>query len=838
MELADRPRFGELLRHYRLDAGLTQQGLAERSDLSVEAIGLLEREGRTRPQRETVSSLVRALVLSPERESLLRSALHVARTPRRPRGRGSSGSATLSVVRAETAREIPRQRTSFVGRQRELSDVLALLEGHRLVTIVGAGGVGKTRLAMRLAADALESYPDGVCLAELASLEDEALVASAVLTALQLFSTTGAALEAVLAYLRPRRLLLILDNCEHLMGHARNVAAQIVASCPSMRILATSREPLRLADEHSFRLPSLESPPDSCRTAREAVSYNTVKLFVDRALSVDPTFALTDQNTPFVAEICRRLDGIPFAIELAAARVATLAPRQIAERLDRRFRLLARENPSALPRHRTMKALIDWSYDLLTSREQNFFDRLSVFSGGCSLEAATAVCALTNEDDLDVLDLISSLVSKSLLVAECVGEVQRYRLLESPRQYARDKLIARGEYEQAARRHALVYLDAAERLERESDAMPDRVWAQHRVELENWRAALDWALGKRRDVAVGQRLASARKLIWRTFPLVEGRRWVRAAIVLTDERTPPDLIARLYHAEAEGAHQFGEREASLAAAQRALAKYREIGDSAGGANAQTVAAAALVLIGRTKEAEPLLREALETARALGDRRLAAQALHKIGWICCANGDFAGARARVGEALRLARLLGAEWFEASVTASLAEIEFHAGDSEAALRLTEDVLTSLRTLNFPPAAPGLATTLINMATYLIASGRYEEASSHANEALELARGLQLFALACLSLRLLALAVILKPQEEGRRTSAQYAGAARLFGFLEVHLRGMEPKEYGLRSEHDRALTLLRGTIPADALTHLMADGASMIEDEAIEQARAIQ
>jgi predicted ATPase/DNA-binding XRE family transcriptional regulator len=839
MEAAGRPHFGALLRQFRLDAGLTQQELAERAKLSAEAISLLERGARTRPQRETVALLGRALELSPQRRALLASAIGVAH-PSRQRSEALNAS-LLSIVRpdaqATPRHNLPQQLTSFVGRQREVGEIAALLRDYRIVTVVGSGGVGKTRVAVQLGSDLLDGWPDGVWLVDLAPLANQSLAASAILSALQLPSTTGSALDGVVAYLKARRLLLILDNCEHVIGRAREVVASIVQSCPYVRILSTSREALRVAGERVHRLPSLAVPPVSCRSAQDVLPYGAVALFIDRAF--DAGFALTDDNAPDVAEICRRLDGIPLAIELAAARVNVLAPHQIAQRLDQRFSLLTGGDPRALPRHQTMTALIDWSYDLLTPREQRFFESLSVFAGGCTIEAATAVCAPDGEGEIGVIDLVASLVTKSLLVAELVGKEQRYRLLESSRQYARDKLMARGEQEQLARRHALVYLELAQRLERAWDTTPDRAWfAQAKVEVENWRAALEWALGKRGDIILGQRLVAARKVVWSSFSLVEGRRWVRAALELVDDLTPPDLVARLEHAEADGAQQFGERKVSLAAAECALARYRELGDALGIAQAQSLAGRSLVILGRSAEAEPLLRDALEAARTLGDRRLTANVLQVIGWTRSRVGDFAGARAYLTEALGLAKVLGAEFFAVSVAASLAENEFYAGDPETALRLTVDVLALHRALNSSPTVPGIAAALANMATYLVALGRYDEARVHANEALELARGHRLVALVALSLRHLVLVAVLMPRVEGRRTTAEYAGAARLFGFLDAHFTAVALEEYSLQQEYDRALTVVRGAIGADDLTHQMAAGAAMTEDEAIDQARAIR
>jgi tetratricopeptide (TPR) repeat protein len=398
--------------------------------------------------------------------------------------------------------------------------------------------------------------------------------------------------------------------------------------------------------------------------------------------------------------------------------------------------------------------------------------------------------------------------------------------------------MARGEHEQIARRHALVYLELAQELELAPDTMPHRVWAAlASLEVENWRAVLEWTLGKRRDVAVGQRLVAARRVIWRTFSLFEGRRWVRAALESIDERTPPDLVARLEHAEATGAQQFGERKVSLAAAERALARYRELGDVLGSAQAQSLAGGALVLLGRTREAEPLLRAALETARTLADRRLTANVLMTMGWGGSADRDFARARAHLTEALGIAKVLGDELFAASVAASLAENEFAAGNPEAALRLAVEVIATLRVLNPAAAMPGLVATLTNVATYLVALDRYDEAQVRANEAVELARGLGLGAMASLSLRILALVAVLKPPVEGRSTSEELAGAARLFGFLGPRLSIVEPEKYGLQREYDRALAVLRGAVGADVVTQLMAAGATMTDDEAIDQAHEI-
>ncbi len=841
MEAAGRPHFGALLRQFRLDAGMTQQELAERAKLSVEAVSTLERGARTRPYRETVILLGRALGLSPEREALLRGAIGTPH-PSRQRERSEVLSASLLRLVNSDAQGTPRhnlaqQLTSFVGRQREGGEIAGLLHEHPLVTIVGAGGVGKTRIAVQVGNELLDGCPDGVWLVDLAPLADKTLVASSVLSALQLPSTAGSVLDVVVAYLKTRRLLLILDNCEHVITEARDVATRILESCAFVRILSTSREPLDVAAEHVFRLPSLAVPPDSDLSARDALTYDAVRLFVDRARAVDAGFALSDLNTPDVGEICRRLDGIPLAIELAAARVRALAPHQIVRRLDHLFRLLAGGDPRALPRHQTMTALIDWSYDLLTAREQRFFESLAVFAGGCTLEAATAVCADSDEDEIDVLDLITSLVTKSLLIAELVRSEQRYWLLDTSRRYAREKLMARGDHEQVARRHALLCADLAERIERAWDITPDREWLPRaQLELENWRAALEWALGSRGDVILGQRLAV---LFRRSFPLPEGRRWVHAALELVSERTSPYLVAGLEYAEAIGAHASGEPRVSLAAAERALVRYRELGDALGSARVQCLAGASLVDLGRPGEGEPRLRDALEGARALGERRLVAHIIHKIGAARSAVGDFGGARSYLTEALGLMQALGAAMSWTTVASVLANTEFDAGNPETALRLMVDVLETYRALNSPLALPGIAVALSNIAAYLIALDRYDEARMHANEALDLGRGLLYAVLVAESLETLSLAALLQPHVEGRRTSAEHQSAAVLLGFVDTRRTTLGiSKVNGLQHQYDRALAVLRNAIGAGQLANLMAAGTTMTEDQAIDQARALK
>ncbi len=830
MEAAGRLHFGALLRKLRLDVGITQQELAERAKLSVEAISTLERGARTRPHRETVALLGSALGLTPEREALLESAVGIAHSPRRRERIEARSASLLTVVRSDAQatpkHNLPRQLTSFVGRQREIDEITALLREQSLVTIVGTGGVGKTRVAISLGGDLLNEYPDGVWLVDLAPIADQTLLASAVLAALRLPTVAGSASDALVAHLKARQLLLILDNCEHVITEARAVAGTIVASCRAVCVLATSRQALNAPGERIYRLPSLPFPPDSRANSRDALQYSAVALFIDRAHALDPRFALTDDNAPDVAEICRRLDGMPFAIELAAARVNVLAPHQIAQRLDQRFRLLAGD-PAALPRHRTMTALIDWSYDLLTTREQRFFEWLSVFSGGCTLEGATAVCATDAEDDLDIIDLIGSLVAKSLLVAELAGSEQRYRFLESSRQYAGGKLRDRDNQDEVLRRHALYFLDLAERLDlaRESPSERDSI-AAARADSANWRAVLEWTLGKKGDVAIGQRLAAIRAVTSRVLAKTEGLRWIRVALNLVDERTPPHLVAQLEHARSAATAEIGERTESLAAAERSMALYRQIGDESGLAQAQIWAASSLSMLGKPDEAELLLHDALQTSARLSNRRVQADILWTLATTRLAAGDFSNGRAYYLEAQDLAKVLGAVSLVQSATVGLAETEFASGDAQTALRLTEELLAE------PPEYQSLTpVALLNKAAYLVALNRYIEAKETAGQALGLSRSLQMGVLVVVALQHLGVIAVLNS------SFTQNRAATLLFGFVESRRIGLGMESYNLQQQYDLALNSLRGALGAEELSRLMALGATMAEEEAINQAHML-
>lgn len=550
---------------------------------------------------------------------------------------------------------MPQTLTSFVGREHEVGEISEILREHRLVTLVGAGGIGKTRCALAVAANAVEKFADGVWLVDLAPVADSAQVAPSIAQALNLpHSSNREPLDTVTGYLKRKRLLLVIDNCEHLIEQARTVVVAILQSAPEVHVLTTSREGLHVAGEQQYRMPSLAIPPaDAALPADELATFSAVRLFADRAIAVDRSFELTNDNAPFVGEICRRLDGIPLAVELAAARVNVLMPQQLAQKLDERFRVLTGGDRSALPRHRTMRALIDWSYDLLSDSEQTVFRKLSIFAGGCTLQTASPVCG--EGDELAMLDLLSSLVQKSLLQAEPAETGERYELLESVRQYARERLVERGEEAAVTRAHAHALLKLADRFDGLSETTPDRAWTlQVEPELENWRAALAWTLAAGGDVAVGQRLVNSLRTAWNRLAPAEGRRWVRLAAETVDDATDEAIVAAVDLTAASLDSTLNQYRASFAAAQRALARYRRLGEKRGTALAQRATGRALVLLDRAPDGEELLRDALDAAKALGLQRTVVVTLADLAFARQVAGDVEGARMHYAQALALSQ----------------------------------------------------------------------------------------------------------------------------------------------------------------------------------------
>jgi predicted ATPase/DNA-binding XRE family transcriptional regulator len=585
--------FGDLLRHHRQAAGLTQQGLAERAGLSVHGIQKLER-GATHPYRDTAQRLIAELQLAPDELACFRAAIAPVRR---------HGTAPQTAPPGQTRDNLPQPITSLIGREAAVHEIAERVADGRLLTLTGVGGCGKTRLALEVAHGMLDRFSGGVWLVELAPLVDPALVPQRVGAALGVRETAEQPLEIALSNaLRDRELLLVLDNCEHLLDACAQLVDGLLRACPGVRVLATSREPIGIGGETAWRVPSLPVPKAQLATAPEhLLEYPAVQLFVQRAIAAQPRFALTARNAASVVQICRRLDGIPLALELAAARVEALTAEQVAQRLDQRVRLLTGGSRAALPRLQTLSATLEWSYDLLTSNERRLFERLAVFAGGWTLEAAEAVCAGQGVAVDDVLDLLAALTRKSLVIAEeTVDGAERYSLPETVRDYARQKLGTRGVREITAlrQRHADFYAAVVEQLpDRVSDADMREPYAfrsdsvrRADAEHDNLRAMLGWWLETGR-AAPGLRVARRLTGWWMIRGLYgEGRQWLTAQIEL-DERTAHDGTSRadevspVDRAFALGAiglftSRQGDYQESHARYEASAAIWRELGDTA------------------------------------------------------------------------------------------------------------------------------------------------------------------------------------------------------------------------------------------------------------------
>jgi predicted ATPase/transcriptional regulator with XRE-family HTH domain len=523
--------FGDLLRRCRLAAGLTQETLAERTGLGVRSIQHLE-GGAHLPHRKTIDRLIRGLGLAPEERSQFARVAQLT-TRRREAVSVPSGGMPDDARHRSPGHNLPAPLTSFVGRAADVTAITDLLRKGRLVTLVGVGGCGKTRLALVVAERIRETYPEGVWLVELAPLADSALLPKAIAVAVGVQEQPEQSLhETLVTYLRSRRLLLVLDNCEHLIADCARLTDNLLRACPALAVLATSREALGIAGEVAWRVPSLSIPErgrvltDRDDPVASLFSAEAAQLFWQRARMVEPSFTLTSENAGAIAEICCRLDGIPLAIELAAARIKVLSAEQVAAHLNDRFQLLTGGSRTALPRQQTLRATLDWSYNLLSDPERTVFRRLSVFAGGFTLDAAEAVGRGLGEGRqgvdqsggilpptppipaTEVLDLVSRLVDKSLVLVEKRNAEARYRLLETVRQYGHERLVDAGEAGATADRLAEWCLTLTERAEAELIGPREVYWLERlEVENDNLRAALRWC--QNRSPAVEIRLAGS-----------------------------------------------------------------------------------------------------------------------------------------------------------------------------------------------------------------------------------------------------------------------------------------------------------------------------------------
>ena len=555
---------------------------------------------------------------------------------------------------------LPIQSTSFIGREQAKAEVRRLLSPTRLLTLTGSGGAGKTRLALQVAAEALQLFPDGVWLVELAALSDPSLVPKAAASALRIAEQSGRPLSDTLAdALQGKSLLLVLDNCEHLVGACAQLTDALLRSCPHVKILATSREALGVTAETTWRVPSLSLPdPHDLPSLDRAMEYEAVRLFVDRATATERQFAVTNANLSAVLQVCRRLDGIPLALELAASRVKVLAVEQIAARLNDRFSLLTGGSRTTLPRQQTLRAAMEWSYDLLSERELTLFRRLAVFAGGWALEAAEAVCSGNGIASPEVLDLLTELVNKSLVVVETRHGEARYRLLETVREYGRTRLGEAAEAEGMRRRHRDWFLALAERAEPELHGHDQVAWLKRLEEdHDNLRAALEWSKTEADGDAVGLRLAASLSDFWDIHgDVAEGRAWVDEMLSLHKGALPTLRVKALTRA-AHLAHRQGDYGQVPELCAEALTLSQAHGDTAGNAETLHYLAHAAEGAGDHKRAAELLQEGVALHRAVGSTWYLARALNCLANTARTGEDYSKAAALYEESVGFFHRLG-------------------------------------------------------------------------------------------------------------------------------------------------------------------------------------
>ncbi len=596
---------------------------------------------------------------------------------------------------AGTPNNLPVQATSFVGREHELGEARAALERSRLLTLFGTGGIGKTRLSLQLAADVLDRFPDGAWLVELAPIADPRLVPQVIASTLGVREESGLSIvDALVAHLRDRTVLLVLDNCEHLLEACARIAERLLRDAPHVTMLASSREPLRIPGETVFPVPAMAVPdPGTPGDRKQAIAFAAVRLFIERAVAVLPSFRVSDANASTVAEICRHLDGIPLAIELAAARVRSMPLDAIAARLGDRFRLLTGGSRTALPRQRALRALIDWSHDLLTPEERVLFRRLSVFAGGWTLDAAEVVCAGGEVDAAQVLDLLTSLVDKSL--ANAYLDDGRYGMLETIREYASERLQASGEAVAVRDRHLDHFLALAEATAPHLYGTDQGTWFDRLdANLDNLRIAHRWCDESAQGGPKGLRLVNAIRPYW------FGRGLLRLG-----RRATLEALAR------PGAQA---RDMQRCYALFAAGQLGSFGGEYG-------------------EAIGHLEESLAIARELGDRFRVAATLQPLGLAAVGQGDFAAGRRYLDEALALAKDIGDPTQIAGAANAVAQVHRMEGNLGAAEPLYAEVIAAGRKLRDPYL---VAVGLLNLAMVYVARGAHGGARQALQEVLALA------------------------------------------------------------------------------------------------------
>lgn len=698
---------------------------------------------------------------------------------------------------------LPRQSTSFVGRHEDLARVEALLDEGSVVTVVGAGGIGKTRLALEVAVSRLNDERDGVWLADLSAVGDPALIASTILSAVGAeLAHDRDPLDDLIGYLQGRQLLLVLDNSEHLVAEVAPIVARLVEQCPHLTVLATSRSPLDISCERIYRLATLDVA-------------SAVRLFADRAQAANPAFRV-EPKLAAIEAICGRLDGIALAIELAAARVRTMSVESLASHLELRLLTGGRDRR---PRQQTMRALIGWSYELLSEDERRVLRRAAVFLKGFTLALAAQVCSAEGEDEWQVFDLLTSLADKSLIVVDVEEADQRYRLLEPIREYGWDQLVEAGELVDARSRHAAAFAAFAAAAYQEWAAGPAEDWlARVERELPNLRAALRWSLEEDNDAALGAQLVAAATIVFLRLGLLsEGIEWCER-VTQSAAPLPSGIEARLRYGLSMLYSNLGVDERCLEEAARAVQLYRRSGDERGLARSLSQVASRHAFASRSREAKAAAQEALTLARSAGDRRLLADVLRRCAESFGNDGADA-VRSQYEESVAVFRSLGRDDDTSRALQWWGAWENNIGDHlNAAQRLLEAAQLTDRDT-------ALMFLTNDIASAFLAAGDRTRAEPFARRALTLATKARHEVLAALAVSYLAVIA----GEKNPRTGARLIGYAqerfRMFGW-----ELLTPDPVTIARLHD----LLKRELPEGELAALFTEGAGWDDERGFSEA----
>ncbi len=827
--------FADLLRHYRAAAGLTQEELAEQATLSTRAISDLERGLKTHPRKDTVHLLADALGLGPDDRSQLEAVGRHRVTAMSVRSEASDLSVTLPPVPTHS---LPIHLTSFVGREREVGVIrnLLLRPGVCLVTLTGPGGIGKTRLAVHVAGEVSGAFPDGVVFVPLAPIADPTLVLPTIARTLGLAETPGFSFAQLLTrFLHERVALLVLDNFEHLLPDTPRLV-ELLGECPGLRMLVTSRETLRLSGEHGFEVLPLTVPvARSGATADEVGRSEAGRLFIERARAVQPSFAVTEESASAIAGICRRLDGLPLAIELAAARVRVLPPQAMLDRMVHSLAFLTGGPRDAPARQQTLRNTIAWSYDLLTAAERVLFRRLAIFRG-CNLEVVEAICSDPADQtgsssiaipplQIDTLDGIFSLVEKSLLNQQEMSDGQpRYTMLETVREFSLEKLAESGETDVIQRRHILYYLKLAESAEREAVGAREAMW-QIRIgqEHDNLRAALDCCVA-RGYAGPGYRLALALWWFWMVRGHVsEGRERFASLLARFPLRDPSGHRAaeraKALHAAASLASIQGDSAAARSLQEEGLAISRALADKIGACSALEGLVLMATIQGDYLAARAYAEEFLETARAAGDKRMIGLALQSRANVLHEQGDYAAACALAEESVRV--LSDAEDpMVAAAYVTLGVMLQELGDYDAAQSCTEAALVRFRQHG---NRREVALVLANLGSIAVARGDMVAANERLRECLVIQQ--ELIDAAGIALVLERFAALAAGQHRHRRAICVAGAAAAL---REASNSTLPP---GSQTKLEQQLSASRQALDATGVAQAWAEGHAMSLEDAI-------